>query len=1160
MALLLFPLAVAGLGQRASAASAELVEKERIVEAGPPSDNTWAEAQIGETLPVHERLRTGSLSRAAVKLTDLSVLRLDELTTIEIQPPQTTSDRPVLDIKAGLIYMFSREKPSDLQIRTPVVTGALRGTEFAVQVGANGRTTLTMLDGEVQVSNALGSVVVHSGEQANIEPGQAPTKTAVIEATNIIQWCLYYPGVIDVAALKFTPQQRAALSASLDAYNAGDLLGALNAYPAERLPASPDEGVYRAALFLSVGQVGKARAELSHARGGEGIQAVEQMIASVKFETYTRKTQPKTAADWMAESYYQQSRSNLNGALKAALSATQSAPGFGFAWTRVAELEFGFGRIRPALRALETGLKLSPENAQAVALEGYLLAAENNTGEAWDAFDRAISLDGALGNAWLGRGLCEIRQNKVASGRDDIQVAATLEPNRSLLRSYMGKAFSASGRSTKALSEFTRAKQLDPHDPTPWLYSALENKMDNRINQAVADLETSLQLNDNRSVYRSQFMLDQDRAVRNANLAAIYQAAGMDEIAVRQATTAVTDDYSSASAHLFLADSYNNLRDPIEPIDNADRYTTPWYNELLLSFLLSPVGGGPLSQYVSEQEYSKLFESDRAGLSTSTNYFSTGIINEIASQYGTFGNFSYSLDTQYLDSRGDHPNGNFSLSESSGQFKLQLGPSDTLFVRAEFKDNRGGDNGNLYDQTMYIPDLHTTETESPGIVLLGYHHDWAPGIQTLLLLGRLADHLSYSQTRDVGISIPPSIFDPLQQLFVAPFLQEYRRDLLVYSAELQQTVESEGNTLVAGLRYQSGSFDTFSEASTSITLLAPFFAPTSGEFKADFERATCYLYDTIKPTDWLSLTGGVTYDYLLYPRNYLNIAASDGSTTTYRLSPKAGFTITPSPDTILQGAYARSLGGVSIIEDVQLEPTEIDGFPQVFRTVIPESTVGPVAAPRYETEGIGLRQKIASTTYLDMDFSNIYQQSQRQIGLFATPNGPLLIGQPAFFLNSTREKLSYGERTMLVTLNQLISREWSLGVRERLSYSELRDTFDEIPSSDIPREKQEGLFNQLQLYATYNHPSGWFARGEAIWFDQHNYGYQPALHGDDFWQLNSFVGYRFRNDVGEVSLGVLNILGQDYSINPLNSYYTPIDFYDNIPRKVTLLARVRLNF
>jgi hypothetical protein len=61
--------------------------------------------------------------------------------------------------------------------------------------------------------------------------------------------------------------------------------------------------------------------------------------------------------------------------------------------------------------------------------------------------------------------------------------------------------------------------RLDPNDPTAWLYSALLNDQRNSINQAIEDLEHSEALNDNRAVFRSKFSLDQDAAVRSANLA-----------------------------------------------------------------------------------------------------------------------------------------------------------------------------------------------------------------------------------------------------------------------------------------------------------------------------------------------------------------------------------------------------------------------------------------------------------------------------------------------------------------------------------------------------------------------------------------------------------------------------------------------------------------
>src|SRR5258708_22956455 len=51
-------------------------------------------------LAVGDRVQTGELSRAAVRLTDMSVLRLDELTNIEIVPPPNESGKSGLDISS----------------------------------------------------------------------------------------------------------------------------------------------------------------------------------------------------------------------------------------------------------------------------------------------------------------------------------------------------------------------------------------------------------------------------------------------------------------------------------------------------------------------------------------------------------------------------------------------------------------------------------------------------------------------------------------------------------------------------------------------------------------------------------------------------------------------------------------------------------------------------------------------------------------------------------------------------------------------------------------------------------------------------------------------------------------------------------------------------
>ncbi len=105
----------------------------------------------------------------------------------------------------------------------------------------------------------------------------------------------------------------------------------------------------------------------------------------------------------------------------------------------------------------------------------------------------------------------------------------------------------------------------------------------------------------------------------------------------------------------------------------------------------------------------------------------------------------------------------------------------------------------------------------------------------------------------------------------------------------------------------------------------------------------------------------------------------------------------------------------------------------------------------------------------------------------------------------------------------------------------------------VPRQTTEAVLQQAELFAVFNHPSGFFLRGEAAWNDQNNAGYVPALPGDTFCQLNAFAGYRFLKRKAELRLGLLNIAGQDYHLNPLN-------LHDEYPYQRTISMRLRLNF
>jgi len=1158
---------VAQAAPKPSGTNAELLTKENIVDISAAS-RQWQAAVVGQSLALHDRLRTGEDSRATLRLSDLSVLRVDELTNLEILPPRNSEAKPTLDLHQGSTYFFSREAAREVNIRTPAANGAIRGTEFTVTVASDGRTSVTMLDGELQLSNAQGTILVRSGERGDVIPGQRPTKTAVIEAINTVQWCLYYPGVLDLNEIRMPASERETLAASLRAYDEGDLLVALEKFPRGYVPVSPAANVYRATLLLSVGQVQKAELLLRSVPPGNGGDALRILIAAVTLKNRPGTSLSRSATDWLAESYYRQSVGDLKGALQAAEQATSSDPSFGFAWTRRAELEFSFGKIPQAKKLVEQGLHLSPRNPAAHALLGFLFSAQNDVRSAKGSFEQAMAIDGALGDAWLGRGLCFIRQGKGDLGRRDLQTAAALEPNRSIFHSYLGKAFSNVGSEGKANLELDRAKRLDPKDPTPWIYSAIEKKQENRLNEAVDDLEKSVELNDNRRVYRSEFLLDQDRAVRSANLAAIYQDDGMVDVSVREAARGVDYDYSNASSHLFLANSYNALRDPNRI--NL-RYETPWFNELLLSNLLAPVGGGPLSQYVSEQEYSKLFEADRLGISSTSTYLSSGAIRETASQFGIYGNFSYSLDTEFFYDNGLRPNNEITRSESYGQIKLQVTPQDSFFLQTKYQDVRTGDVLQYYSQDRFQPGFHFRDLQQPAILLLGYHHEWAPGWHTLVLVGRLEDETfdtNLNRLRDIseflgnGVRPLPNISlglivgrNPDGSLhFVTPLPMDlhYHNAFTTYTGELNQIWEQPGNTLVAGCRFQSGEFHTSDQFDNFPSFIPPNgFAPTAvmHDFNNDFSRASGYIYDTWRPFSRLSITGGFSYDDVTYPTDHRNPPIVRGSSSRSQVSPKAGLIWNPFGNLIVRAAYTRALGGVSFDESVQLEPTEVAGFNQVFRSIISESVVGAVAAPRYENAGILIEDRLNTRTYLGITGTVLKSKVDTDVGVFDARlnNAGAII--PPITSASTSQQLRYEEENVKATVNQLIGDDWSFGASYSVSYSNLENTFANLNLA----AHQKATLHEGELFALYNHPSGLFLRGETYWARQSNIGYRPDIPGDELIQLNLYAGYRFRRNYGDVTLGFLNITDDDYKLNPLN-------YYNEFPRQRTLLVRVRFNF
>ncbi len=1125
-----------------------LIEAAGLVEFAAAGSTNWISATNGLALQSGDKVRTLAASRAAVQLSDRSVIRLSERTTLEILPPRR-AEKKRFGLPRGSIFFFNRDRPTDIEFDTPLAGGAIRGTEFLLEVAeADGGLHLALIDGVVALNTREGEIALQRGEDLRLSPGQPPQKTALINANAVIQWALYYPTVINPDDLRLDANEQDAQRDVIEKYRSGDLLAALGAWPENFSAGGPGPNLFRAQLELAVGRATVAEVLLAKVPDDvPGRRALNTLITVVRDEATAASSLPSsktsTCSELLAQSYLLQARADLEGARAAARRAVELAPGFGIAHARLAELEFAFGNRHAALANLERAQQLSPRFAPAYALQGFVLLEQGLPRLAEIHFDKARALDAAFSPAWLGRGLCLMRERKFAEARTAFQAAAALEPQRGLFRAYLGKAASELGDSPVAEKEFGLAERLDPNEPTAWLYSALDLWQHNRLNEAIRSLERSVDLNDNRAIFRSRLLLDEDRAVRSANLAALYDDVGLPEVSYHTAVRAVSESYENFSGHLFLANNYQTL----QGANNYDlRLETARQSELLVANLLAPPGGGNLSQLLSQQEHLQFFDARPVGVSSLTEYGSGGDWRQAGTVFGTAGGFGYAFDAMYQSLNGQQPNGQSELTQFYLTLKQRITPDDEAYFQIGRYDADAGDVANYFDPADATSGFRVEETQEPTLYA-GWHHKWAPGSHTLFLAARLDDQLSlYDPDKDIlflrtGLFGPPVVQVQSGPL-VPPVELDFESDFTLYSAELQHIWETPRYSLILGGRWQSGDVD--SEAVMTRTLPA-----TDEEVSSSLERGNAYAYGSWQVFDPLRLIAGVSYDHVTHPNNADLPPFQAGETSTDLVAPKAGLLFEPWKRGQFRASYTKSLGGLYFDNSVRLEPAQVAGFNQAFRSLIPESTVGLVPGTEFTATGLGFDQSLPSGTWFGLALEQLESDGERDVGAFSSF---VELVAPATATN-TRQTLDYRERNLSAYVGQLLGKNFSLGARYRISRAELSERFPDIPDTAIGLGQLEGderaTLQQLALTLNFHHRSGVFAQWESGWYHQSNSDYAD----EDFWQHDLMVGYRLPRRHAEVRLGLLNLFDTDYRLNPLNLHAA-------LPRARTFAVSLRLNF
>jgi tetratricopeptide (TPR) repeat protein len=1089
---------------------AQIVSIQGIVELRRAGQTIWQQVVKDMALCPGDMLRVLARSRVALRLSNDSMLRLDQRTTIlfpELVEDQTTS---LIDLFTGALHILTRT-PKPFKITTPFVNAGVEGTEFFVSVDEDS-TQLVNYEGQVSVSNDWGALVLADHEAAIVHENAAPQKTAIISPTDAVQWALYYPTIIDyrldekLSADPAWPELRA----SVELYRQGHLFDAIS-----ELDAVPQRTRtahflnYLAGLLLSVGRVEEAQAAIEQAleldtdnSDAYALTAIIVVVQNDKAQALALATQAveldqTSLTAKLALSYAQQAHFEIEEALASVQETVKIDTQNALAWARLAELQMSTGQLDHALESARQAVNLNPALAKTQTVLGFAHLLQIDTHAAKAIFAKAIKLDQADPMPRLGLSLALIREGELEAGRIALEIAVSLDLANSLIRSYLGKAYFEEKRYPLASTQFDMAKQRDPNDPTPWFYNAIQKQTQNRPVEALQDIQKSIELNDNRAVYRSKLLLDQDEAGRSSSLARIYDNLGFEQRALVETAKSLSFDPFNHSAHRFLSDTYANI----------PRHEAARVSELLQAQLMQPVNINPVQPHlavadlniitntgpasVGFNEFTPLMERNKSQLVASGLVGSNSTFGDEIVFSKLYEKTSVSLGQFHFQTDGFRTN-NDQNHDILNAF-IQHAVTSKFNVQAEVR-TRMTEHGQLlldFDKDSDDPKLAKNRFRrkiDEDTARIGARYSLTPN-QNIVLSSQYLDRRS-ENTNAISSSV--------DRITIA--------NNEGYLTEVQYQLRSNWFSMLAGSGISHINVD--SKTKKVVAVINQVDCCTKDSFNTNKKNG--YIYSKLNFNQNLDATVGFSYD----------VYKEDGLTID-RFNPKLGLQWNIANNIRLRMAWLDNVKSTLVTRQT-IEPTQVAGFNQIF---------DDINGTKSRRLGIGLDAHFGNTVFSG------FEASSRDLQV------------PSFTNNITFEDQK--EKLFRAYLYGALHQNWT--VKSEILFEQ----FSRNPTTFGPHQIDTfstpvgiNYFNPHGLFANI---TGTFAHQEVDRLGTENEG------SENFFLFDASLGYRLPNRKGFLSFEGRNLFNQNFLFRNAN-FQTSEQINARFVPVRTVFMRLTLNF
>ena len=533
--------------------------------------NRWT-AYTGKNAHLNpgDQLRTGPDSSAQVQIngTRLDVVPETQLLFLPRPHPSARGRQPWVRHMLGRIRVWLVGE-RQFVVGTEAAAAAAEGTMFELIALPDGTTILTVVEGAVEFSNALGAVVVNAGQQSSATPDTAPTRPVVIPESEVWVWEASLPSMSTGAEQLFSglgtdDELRAAVGAGRaqaaptaddllrlgDAlHDAGEGAEAVTAY--ERALAAGADAVaadYRAGCALTrEGRTDEAAARFARLEGRAGGQGWAQLGQALLLLEHGGLDEAQDAASRLEASA-------ANGAPAAEAFAFQ-----GLAYMRS-------GDLAQATSALDRARDADESCYQAQAYTTYARLAAGDTAGALEASERALGLAPLSALAHEARGYALFFSGDLSGAEREVLSALARDPQRATARELLADVLLAQGDVEEGILAAQQAVASDPRSASGFVKLGIGFL-------AGRDYEGA-----ERAFGRA---LEREEGLVSAHvgLGVVYEARGDLAAALQQQKAAVALDAHAAAAHNNLGvihTAQGRLEQALAAFDRAVELQPSW--------------------------------------------------------------------------------------------------------------------------------------------------------------------------------------------------------------------------------------------------------------------------------------------------------------------------------------------------------------------------------------------------------------------------------------------------------------------------------------------------------------------------------------------------------------------------------------------------------